>query len=143
LIFQRLEYRTAWQDDVILRHVLVPPFQHGGDFTWRLFSEITAFAGVGREIIELPVTDMCEATGTSERTLQYAFRKTLDMTPIEYLIRLRLHRVRQDLQNAKAKSTTVSRIAVNWGFWHLGEFSSAYRSCFDEMPSQTLNRKSR
>ena len=88
------------------------------------------------------VTDMCEATGTSERTLQYAFRKILDMTPIEYLIRLRLHRVRRDLQKANVKSTTVSRIAVNWGFWHLGEFSIAYKSCFGEIPSQTLNRKS-
>ena len=86
------------------------------------------------------VTDLCEVTSTSERTLQYAFRKILDMTPIEYLIRLRLHRVQQDLLKANPKSTTVSRIAVNWGFWHLGEFSTAYKSCFDEMPSETLNR---
>ncbi len=86
------------------------------------------------------VTDMCEATNTSERTLQYAFRKTLDMTPIEYLIRLRLHRVRRDLQKANVESSTVSRVAVNWGFWHLGEFSNAYKSCFGELPSQTLSR---
>ena len=85
------------------------------------------------------VSDLCEATNTSERTLQYAFRKILGMTPIEYLIRLKLHRARQDLQKADAESTTVSRIAVNWGFWHLGEFSIAYRKCFDEMPSQTLS----
>ena len=87
------------------------------------------------------VTEMCEATATSERTLQYAFRKTLDMTPVEYLIRLRLHRARHDLLKANAKSTTVSRIAVNWGFWHFGEFSTAYKSCFEEMPSETLRRK--
>jgi AraC family ethanolamine operon transcriptional activator len=86
------------------------------------------------------VTDICEATNTTERTLQNAFRIILDMTPIEYLIRLRLHQVNRDLQKANIKSTTVSRIAVNWGFWHLGEFSIAYKKCFDEMPSQTLNR---
>ena len=86
------------------------------------------------------ITDLCEVTNTSERTLQYAFRKILDMTPIEYLIRLRLHRAHQDLRKANPKSTTVSRIAVNWGFWHFGEFSIAYKSCFDEMPSETLNR---
>ena len=88
------------------------------------------------------VSDICEATNTSERTLQYAFRKILGMTPIEYLIRLRLHRAREDLQNADEKSATVSEIAVDWGFWHLGEFSLAYKSCFDEMPSQTLNQTS-
>lgn len=86
------------------------------------------------------VTDLCVATNTSERTLQYAFRKILDMTPIEYLIRLRLHRAHQDLRTANPGSTTVSKIAVNWGFWHFGEFSTAYKSCFDEMPSETLNR---
>jgi AraC family ethanolamine operon transcriptional activator len=88
------------------------------------------------------VTDMCEVTSTSERTLQYAFRKILDMTPIEYLIRVRLHRTRQNLQKANAASTAVLRIAVKWGFWHLGEFSIAYKSCFDEIPSETLKRKS-
>ncbi len=86
------------------------------------------------------VTDICEVTNTSERTLQYAFRKILGMTPIEYLIRLRLHRAHQDLRTANSESTTVSKIAVNWGFWHFGEFSIAYKSCFDEMPSETLNR---
>jgi AraC family ethanolamine operon transcriptional activator len=86
------------------------------------------------------VTDICEATNTSERTLQYAFRKNLDMTPIEYLIRLRLHRAHRDLREANSELTSVSRIAVNWGFWHFGEFSNAYKSCFDEMPSETLNR---
>ena len=86
------------------------------------------------------VTDLCEVTSTSERTLQYAFRKILDMTPIEYLIRLRLHRAHQDLRAADSESTTVSKIAVNRGFWHFGEFSIAYKNCFDEMPSETLNQ---
>ena len=86
------------------------------------------------------VTDLCEVTNTSERTLQYAFRKILGMTPIEYLIRFRLHRAHQDLRTANPESATVSKIAVNWGFWHFGEFSTAYKSCFDEMPSETLNQ---
>ena len=86
------------------------------------------------------VTDLCEVTNTSERTLQYAFRKILDMTPIEYLIRLRLHRTHQDLRTASPESATVSKIAVNWGFWHFGDFSTAYKGCFDELPSETLNQ---
>ena len=86
------------------------------------------------------VTDICEVTNTSERTLQYAFQKILGMTPIEYLIRLRLHRAHQDLREATPESATVSNVAVNWGFWHFGDFSTAYKSCFDEMPSETLNQ---
>jgi len=113
-----------------------------GDQTSQRYSRIvkTAQAYVMEQHgVGYSVTDICEATNTSERTLQYAFRKIMDMTPIEYLIRLRLHRVHQDLRKANPKSTTVSRIAVDWGFWHLGEFSIAYKSCFDEMPSETLN----
>jgi len=90
--------------------------------------------------VEYSVTDLCEVTNTSERTLQYAFQKILGMTPIEYLIRLRLHRAHQDLRAADPESGRVSRIAVNWGFWHFGEFSSAYKSGLDEMPSETLNQ---
>jgi AraC family ethanolamine operon transcriptional activator len=86
------------------------------------------------------VTDLCEVTNTSERTLQYAFRKVLEMTPVEYLIRLRLHRAHQDLRTADPETSTVSKIAMNWGFWHFGEFAAAYKSCFDEMPSETLNQ---
>lgn len=46
------------------------------------------------------VTDLCEAAGVSERTLQYAFKELMGLTPVAYLTRLRLHRVRQALRAA-------------------------------------------
>ena len=61
-------------------------------------------------------------------------------TPVAYLIRLRLHRVRQGLMAGTHGSTTVTAEAVNWGFWHFGEFSHAYKECFGESPSDTLRR---
>jgi AraC family ethanolamine operon transcriptional activator len=84
------------------------------------------------------VTDLCRAAGVSERTLQYAFKAVMGLTPVAYLIRLRLHRVRQALLAAPPGSTTVSAEALRWGFWHFGEFSRAYRDCFGELPSDTL-----
>jgi transcriptional regulator GlxA family with amidase domain len=60
---------------------------------------------------------------------------------VAYLTRLRLHRVRQDLLDASPGSTTVSAKALDWGFWHFGEFSRAYKDCFGELPSETLRRK--
>lgn len=88
----------------------------------------------------LYVTDLCEAAGVSERTLQYAFRELLGMTPVAYLNRLRLHRVRQTLRTATHASTTVTKEALRWGFWHFGDFSRAYKDCFGELPSDTLRR---
>jgi AraC-like DNA-binding protein len=88
----------------------------------------------------LYVTDLCKAAGASERSLEYAFKAIMGMTPMAYLTRVRLHRVRQALLAATAGSTTVSVEALNGGFWHFGEFSRAYRDCFGELPSETLRR---
>jgi AraC-like DNA-binding protein len=86
----------------------------------------------------LYVTDLCKAAGVSERTLEYAFKEVMGLTPVSYLIRLRLHRVRQALLAAPHGSTTVTAEALKWGFWHFGEFSRAYKDCFGELPSDTL-----
>ncbi|HUL74958.1 MAG TPA: helix-turn-helix domain-containing protein [Vicinamibacterales bacterium] len=88
----------------------------------------------------LSVTDLCRAAGVSERTMEYAFREVMGLAPMAYLIRLRLHRVRQGLLAGTPRSTTVSAEALNWGFWHFGEFSRAYKDCFGELPSETLRR---
>ena len=87
------------------------------------------------------VTDLCRVAAVSERTLEYAFKEVMGLTPVAYLMRLRLHRVRQALLEATHGSTTVSAEALNWGFWHFGEFSRAYKDCFGELPSDTLRRR--
>ena len=89
----------------------------------------------------LYVTDLCKVAAVSERTLEYAFKEIMGLTPVTYLARLRLHRVRQALMAATPGSTTVTTEALNWGFWHFGEFSRAYKECFGERPSETLRRK--
>ncbi len=86
------------------------------------------------------VSDLCQAAKVSERTLEYAFKEVLGLTPVAFLSSLRLHRVRQELLSATPGSTTVSHEALRWGFWHFGDFSHAYNNCFGELPSDTLLR---
>jgi AraC-like DNA-binding protein len=88
------------------------------------------------------VTDLCRAAGVSERALEYAFKEVTGLTPVQFLIRLRLHRVRQALLASTQESDTVASEALRWGFWHFGEFSRAYKACFGELPSETLRRRS-
>jgi AraC-like DNA-binding protein len=64
----------------------------------------------------------------------------MGLSPRDYLVRLRLHRVRQALLEASQRTSTVSVEALKWGFWHFGEFSRAYKDCFGELPSETLRR---
>jgi transcriptional regulator GlxA family with amidase domain len=96
---------------------------------------------LARNGADLCVSDLCRVAGVSERTLDYAFKEVMGLTPVAYLTRLRLHRVRKALLAATPGSTTVSAQALTWGFWHFGEFSRAYRACFGELPSQTLQRR--
>ena len=100
-------------------------------------AEDYALAHVGDRLY---VTDLCRAAGVSERSLEYAFKGIMRMTPVAYLTRVRLHRVRRALLAAPPGSTTVSAEALGGGFWHFGEFSRAYRDCFGELPSETLRR---
>ncbi|PTU74696.1 helix-turn-helix domain-containing protein [Pseudomonas mangrovi] len=85
------------------------------------------------------ITDICRAIGVSERTLQYAFRTYVDMSPIAYLRLYRLNRVRATLRTADPKTTTVTAVAMRFGFLHLGRFAIDYRTLFDESPSATLS----
>ena len=86
------------------------------------------------------LSELCATANVSERTLQYAFNAIMGMSPLTYLHRLRLHRARDELLRAKSGSTTVTDVALTWGFWHFGEFSRAYKNCFGEVPSKTLRK---
>jgi AraC-like DNA-binding protein len=88
------------------------------------------------------LSGLCRAADVSERTLECAFKEITGLSPVAYLIRLRLHRVRAALLAAEPSSTQVSVEALKWGFWHFGEFSRAYKRCFGELPSDTLRRQS-
>jgi len=114
------------------------------DLTRQTYSQVVRIAedyAVAHAAKRLSVTDLCTAAGVSERTLQYAFKELMGISPMAYLTRLRLHRVRQALRAATHGTTTVTAEALRWGFWHFGDFARAYKECFGEVPSDTLRRK--
>lgn len=88
----------------------------------------------------LPVhtEEIAAAVGLSLRGLQALFRRELDVTPVDYLRRIRLDRVHADLQNSDAGTITVAEVAHRWGFAHLGRFSASYAQRFGEYPKNTL-----
>ncbi|ROQ52656.1 AraC-like protein [Rathayibacter sp. PhB152] len=89
----------------------------------------------------LPVhlDEVAAAAGLSLRGLQSAFRRELDVTPLEYLRRIRLDRVRTELRLYDAGTVTVADVARRWGFTHLGRFSASYEQRFGEYPRSTLH----
>jgi AraC-like DNA-binding protein len=89
----------------------------------------------------IALEDLSRAAGVSGRALQLSFRQYYGLSPMEFLQRVRLGKVREELERTEPESgITVTRIALKWGFSHLGRFSGRYRDCFGEPPSATLRR---
>ena len=85
------------------------------------------------------LTEIAAAARMGARTVQEAFRRHLDTTPMAYLRKLRLERAHRELQSADpAAGTTVAEIAARWGFAHHGRFAAIYQSCYGRSPSATL-----
>ncbi|MNG71368.1 HTH-type transcriptional activator RhaS [compost metagenome] len=85
----------------------------------------------------LSILQICDRLDVSRSTLQRSFLSVTGLRPVEYLRLVRLNAVRQRLQQTRADQFTIARVAYDLGFSHLGHFSGAYRSLFDESPSHT------
>ncbi len=83
----------------------------------------------------ITISQLCEITNVSRRTLQYSFETILGITPLQFLRISRLNGVRRTLHD-NTQNISVSDIASHWGFWHLSQFSKDYKTLFGELPSQ-------
>ena len=87
----------------------------------------------------ITVSDVAAQLGVSLRSLQAGFRQWRNATPNAYLRRVRLRLVQEELLRSD-KDASVTTIALQHGFMHLGRFSAQYRAAFGEGPSATLRR---
>ena len=76
----------------------------------------------------------------SVRTLHASFQDRLGESPMAYVRRVRLGRVRAELLASDPASTRVTDVATRWGFFHQSRFAQQYRAQFHELPSVTLHR---
>ena len=84
------------------------------------------------------LAEICEVTGLPARTLQHTFQQLYGLTPRQWFQAERLCRVRSDLLDRRGEPGDVTRVAMRWGFYHLGRFSQSYREHFGESPSETF-----
>lgn len=92
-----------------------------------------------RENLRAPimVEDIASAAGTSVRNLQGAFRNRYGRSPMTVLRDLRLELAWEELSNP-TRTTRVTDVATELGFFHLGRFSEIYRRKFGCSPIETL-----
>jgi AraC-like DNA-binding protein len=96
------------------------------------------------EHLDRPLTlaSVCQASYSSPRALEYGFREIFGVSPIAYIRCARLSRVRRELHCSAHTSGRITQLAMEWGFWHLSQFSKDYYDLFGELPSITLGRAS-
>ena len=85
--------------------------------------------------------DLCGESIVGVRTLQRCFKEYFDVTVSEYLKTKRLDAAHRDLSDAHLKMNTVTEIALNHGFSHLGRFSVDFKERFGESPGLILAAK--
>lgn len=87
----------------------------------------------------LAVSDLLRICDCSRSALFSAFRRSRGCTPKEFLTEQRLQCAR-DLLLRSGAPASVTSIAIDCGYPHLGRFAETYRRRFGESPSETLRR---
>jgi len=88
---------------------------------------------------EISVDDLASLCNVSNRTLYNLFSKYMDSTPKQYIKNARLKELQNEIMN-NHKIRNVTEVALEYGFTHLGRFSSDYKRLFGELPSETFKR---
>lgn len=91
---------------------------------------------------ELPsLTDLTSYAGVSARTLQLAFKRYLNMSPMQYVQKVRLKRAHEHIIQARHTGEKITNIAMTWGFYNPGRFSQLYKQHYGCTPKETLFKK--
>lgn len=88
---------------------------------------------------DIKLHDIVNASGMTKRTVQAGFRMHLGTTPLSYLKLMRLRATHDRLKSSHSQDCTVTQVAMEYGFFHLSNFSQDFRKTFGSNPSDVLN----
>ena len=106
----------------------------------RIMARVQEFLTESRMKSPITMNEICSAVHVSRRTLQYTFAQCYGISPKQFIQVTRLNQTRRILQSNE-EYQTVSEVAFNYGFFHLGLFCQNYKRLFGETPSETLLHK--
>jgi transcriptional regulator GlxA family with amidase domain len=89
----------------------------------------------------IQLADISKAVGVSARSLQIAFQKSRGISPTTSLQRIRLEEIHRRLVD-KTNDKSVTEIAHECGWTHLGRLSAAFKQRFGRVPS-AIRREAR
>ena len=84
--------------------------------------------------------DLHRIAGVSKTKLYEEFQHYYGTSPLSFLRKYRLQQIHKILSSSSNKKVSISKLAYDWGFTHLGRFSQEYRNEFGESPSETRTK---
>jgi AraC family transcriptional regulator, ethanolamine operon transcriptional activator len=87
------------------------------------------------------MSDLCGATGVSERTLRNIFIDYFGVGPMRLLKVRQLREIRAALIAAELSEQRVASVAAHFGVWDLSAFARNYKALYGETPSTTLRAR--
>lgn len=134
VVLDALEYALApWLEN----DPEVAQFLDTGKPAYKVLQDLDRFLS-NPDAMHADIEAMANSLGVSRRTLFYALRKSVGLTPRRYQELERLRRLKRMLQEANADTETVTMLATDLGFGDLGRLSGKYRAQFGEYPHETL-----
>ncbi len=88
---------------------------------------------------DIRIEELCKHAKMNQRTLERVFLSEFGLSPQKYVKARRLSAVRRSLLVANYdQGTSVTDVALQHGFSHLGRFAGDYKAQFGEYPRDTL-----
>lgn len=88
---------------------------------------------------DINVSLLCEQLGTSRSTLERSFTAYYGVGPKHYIKLVRLHRLHHQLRRGGPEAR-VTNMAMDQGFFHMGQLGRDYFRQFGCLPSETLKK---
>jgi AraC-like DNA-binding protein len=86
------------------------------------------------------VHEIADKLNTSARSLQLAFKKHREYTPMQFLRKSKLRMANKLIHQKGDSNITVKEAAISAGIFDLNRFGKYYAKEFGELPSETIKR---
>ena len=88
--------------------------------------------------LNITISELAKISCCCIRSLEYAFKSILSMTPKQYLTKRRFQLIHATLK--QKKDTPINQILKNYGVVNQGRFAKEYLRFYDEYPHQTHSK---
>lgn len=90
---------------------------------------------------DITVGQLAQFAGLSERSLYQLFRQHARMSPRNFIRHKKLEHVYATLMDPAVRVASVTAVALDYGFTHLGRFAELYKASFGTLPSESLKAR--